>query len=42
MLKSLHLKNFTVFSDANFEFGNNLCVVGENGLGNTHASPCGG
>ncbi|MBI4322292.1 MAG: AAA family ATPase [Chloroflexi bacterium] len=38
MLKSLHLENFTVFPDARFEFGRHLnVVVGENGLGKTHA-----
>lgn len=37
MLKSLHLKDFTVFSDANFQFGRHLnVIVGENGLGKTH------
>lgn len=37
MLKSLHLKNFTVFPDARFTFGNNLnVIIGENGLGKTH------
>ena len=37
MLKSLHLKNFTVFPDANLEFGKQLnVIVGENGLGKTH------
>lgn len=37
MLKSLHLKNFTVFSDANLKFGKQLnVIVGENGLGKTH------
>lgn len=37
MLKSLHLKNFTVFSDATCDFGKNLnVIVGENGLGKTH------
>lgn len=36
MLKSLHLKNFTVFPDARFMFGKNLNVfIGENGLGKT-------
>jgi predicted ATP-dependent endonuclease of OLD family len=38
MLKSLHLKNFTVFPDARLEFGRNFNVmIGENGLGKTHA-----
>jgi len=37
MLKSLHLKNFTVFPDAHFSFGKHLnVIVGENGLGKTH------
>ena len=37
MLKSLHLKNFTVFPDANLEFGRHLnVIIGENGLGKTH------
>lgn len=37
MLTSLHLKNFTVFPDATFEFGRHLnVIVGENGLGKTH------
>src|SRR5688500_15271457 len=37
MLKSLHLKNFTVFPDANLEFGKHLnIIIGENGLGKTH------
>ncbi|HET6384420.1 MAG TPA: AAA family ATPase [Armatimonadota bacterium] len=37
MLKSLHLKNFTVFPGATFNFGKNLnVIVGENGLGKTH------
>lgn len=37
MLKSLHLKNFTVFPDANLEFGKHLnVIIGENGLGKTH------
>jgi predicted ATPase len=37
MLKSLHLKNFTVFPDAKFAFGKNLnIIVGENGSGKSH------
>ncbi|MBD2722386.1 AAA family ATPase [Hymenobacter armeniacus] len=37
MLKRLHLKNFTVFADANFEFGPGLNVlVGTNGTGKSH------
>ena len=37
MLKSLHLKNFTVFSDTRFVFGKNLnIIVGENGSGKSH------
>lgn len=37
MLKRLHLKNFTVFADANFEFGSGLNVlVGTNGTGKSH------
>ena len=37
MLTSLHLKNFTVFPDATFKFGEHLnVIVGENGLGKTH------
>ncbi len=39
MLKSLRLKNFTVFPDAALEFGNSLNVfAGENGSGKTHIS----
>ncbi len=38
MLKSLHLTNFTVFSDAQLEFGKDLnVIVGENGSGKSHA-----
>jgi predicted ATPase len=38
MLKSLRLKNFTVFPDATLEFGKHLnVIVGENGSGKTHA-----
>ena len=37
MLKTLRLKNFTVFPDVEFEFGKNLNIIlGENGLGKTH------
>ncbi len=37
MLKSFHLKNFTVFSDATFDFGKHLnVIVGENGSGKSH------
>jgi ABC-type lipoprotein export system ATPase subunit len=37
MLKRLHLKNFTVFPNADFEFGRNLnVIVGENGSGKSH------
>lgn len=37
MLKRLHLKNFTVFADANFEFGPGLnVIVGTNGTGKSH------
>lgn len=37
MLKHLHLRNFTVFADAEFEFGDGLNVlVGTNGTGKTH------
>lgn len=37
MLKSLRLKNFTVFPDAHFTFGKNLNVfIGENGSGKSH------
>ncbi len=37
MLKSLSLKNFTVFPEANLNFGRHLnVIVGENGLGKTH------
>lgn len=38
MIESLHVKNFTVFSDARFHFGKHLnVIVGENGAGKTHA-----
>ncbi|WP_223648996.1 AAA family ATPase [Hymenobacter psoromatis] len=37
MLKRLHLQNFTVFADADFEFGPGLNVlVGNNGTGKSH------
>ncbi len=37
MLKRLHLRNFTVFADADFEFGPGLNVlVGTNGTGKSH------
>ncbi|MBF9222515.1 AAA family ATPase [Hymenobacter ruricola] len=37
MLKRLHVKNFTVFAEANFEFGPGLnVVVGTNGTGKSH------
>ncbi|WP_223654178.1 AAA family ATPase [Hymenobacter psoromatis] len=37
MLKSLYVKNFTVFAEANFEFGSGLnVVVGTNGTGKSH------
>jgi len=37
VLKSLTLKNFTVFGDETFRFGKHLnVVVGENGLGKSH------
>ncbi|WP_046244778.1 AAA family ATPase [Hymenobacter terrenus] len=37
MLKRLHLKNFTVFADADFEFVQGLnVIVGTNGTGKTH------
>jgi len=37
MLRSLHLKNFTVFPEARFTFGRDLNVfVGENGSGKSH------
>jgi len=37
MIKSLHVKNFTVFGEAELRFGANLNVfVGENGTGKTH------
>lgn len=37
MLKSLHIRNFTVFRDAKFEFSPGLnVIVGDNGTGKTH------
>ena len=37
MLRSLRLKDFTVFQEADLRFGANLNVlVGENGSGKTH------
>lgn len=37
MLKTLRLRNFTVFPDADLQFGKHLnIIVGENGLGKTH------
>lgn len=37
MLKSLNIENLTVFSKANFTFGENLnVVIGENGSGKSH------
>ena len=37
MLKRLHLQNFTVFADADFEFGPGLnVIVGTNGTGKSH------
>ncbi|SET34277.1 AAA family ATPase [Hymenobacter actinosclerus] len=37
MLKRLHLRNFTVFAEANFEFGPGLnVIVGTNGTGKSH------
>ncbi|WP_024930632.1 ATP/GTP-binding protein [Methylophilus sp. OH31] len=37
MLKKMTLRNLTVFSDANLDFGKNLnVIVGENGAGKTH------
>ena len=39
MLKSLHLKNFTVFPDAEFTFGKDLnVIVGENAPANRRSS----
>jgi len=37
MLNTLHIKNFTVFQDARFEFSPGLnMIVGDNGTGKTH------
>ena len=37
MLKKMHIKNLTVFSDVKLDFGRNLnVIVGENGAGKTH------
>jgi ABC-type lipoprotein export system ATPase subunit len=37
MIRSLHIKNFTVFPDTRLDFGKNLNVfVGENGTGKSH------
>ncbi|GAB4216994.1 MAG: AAA family ATPase [Roseiflexaceae bacterium] len=37
MLKSMHLKNLTVFPDINFTFGRNLnVIIGDNGSGKSH------
>ena len=37
MIKSLEVKDFTVFPKAKFDFGRNLnVIVGENGVGKTH------
>ncbi len=37
MIKRMTLKNLTVFSDADLEFGRNLnVIIGENGAGKTH------
>jgi len=42
MLKRLHLRNFTVFADAEFEFGEGLNVlVGTNGVGKSHVLKAG-
>lgn len=42
MLKRLYLRNFTVFADAEFEFGPGLNVlVGTNGTGKTHVLKAG-
>ncbi|AUX24064.1 ATP-binding protein [Sorangium cellulosum] len=38
MIRSLHVENFTVFGEAELDFGGHLNVfVGENGTGKTHA-----
>lgn len=37
MIKNMHIKNLTVFSDIRLDFGKNLnVIVGENGSGKTH------
>lgn len=37
MLKSLHVENLTVFTNADFTFGKNLnVIIGENGTGKSH------
>jgi|HubBroStandDraft_6_1064221.scaffolds.fasta_scaffold125129_2 recombinational DNA repair ATPase RecF len=37
MIKSLHVKNFTVFPEVSFDFANHLnVIVGDNGAGKTH------
>ena len=42
MLKRLHLRNFTVFEDAEFEFGEGLnVIVGTNGTGKSHVLKAG-
>lgn len=42
MLKRLHLRNFTVFEDADFEFGPGLnVIVGANGTGKSHVLKAG-
>lgn len=42
MLKRLHLRNFTVFEDADFEFGSGLnVIVGANGTGKSHVLKAG-
>ncbi|MFD1468944.1 ATP/GTP-binding protein [Hymenobacter caeli] len=42
MLKRLHLHNFTVFADADFEFGPGLnVIVGANGTGKSHVLKAG-
>jgi energy-coupling factor transporter ATP-binding protein EcfA2 len=42
MLKRLHLRNFTVFEDADFEFGEGLnVIVGTNGTGKSHVLKAG-
>lgn len=42
MLKRLHLRNFTVFENADFEFGKGLnVIVGTNGTGKSHVLKAG-